>query len=136
MAKKNTQPEKELHAPFELSDVSRETAKVYAEHLANMVLSQGWLLMEQILKGNCARIERIIITRMEPETHAKLSEAELDEYRIQLNQIERLIQHPHDLIKQYKAVEEPVTKTYDPYAASTDRRELQRSEVVRTLTDE
>lgn len=137
MTKKKAKTETvDLHQRFELGDVSRETARNYAEHLKHMVNVPGWLLLKQILEGNCARIERVIITRMDPETGAKLSETELDEYRIQLNQIERLIKQPYKLIEQYSPKEGKITKTFDPYAQSTDSRELRSSEVVRTLSDE
>ncbi len=116
VAKKATVQQIDLHKPFDLTDVSRETLESYAFYLNEMVHSAGWKLMVQVLEGNLQVLERQIITKKQVLTDNPLSDAEVDKLRDQHEILSELINKPHELIELYGKKEAPVpSPSYDPY---------------------
>lgn len=106
----------DLSKPFDLTDVSPVTLEGYAFYLKEMLNSGGWKLMEQVLEGNMALLERQIIAKRELEGK-ELSEEEVDLLRVQHAQIVQLIKTPSELIKKYGKPEDAKGITeYDPYS--------------------
>jgi hypothetical protein len=134
MAKKQTQPEVQLHTKFNLADISTEQRLRHAELLEHMTLTAGWQLMKQILEGNLSVIEKAILTKRDPVTGAVMTEAETDQLRMQHAQIDQLIRKPEELIKLFRAEQKVgATGSYDPYQRSTDMREERKITDARSL---
>lgn len=125
MAKKKTTKKKttvrkaktiELHTEFDLGTINTETRKLYAAYLTEMLSTNGWRLMETILKSNLAVIEKAIITKMDPVTNKVMTDQEVDEYRIQHTQLDTLLKKPAELVAQFAGAEKVgVVFSYDPY---------------------
>jgi hypothetical protein len=106
----------DLHKPFDLTDVSRETLESYAFYLKELVNSAGWKLMSQVLEGNLSVLERQIITKKQVLTGNALTDEEVDKLRDQHEILTELMQKPHELIAKYGKPEEPTpSPNYDPY---------------------
>jgi len=106
----------DLHKPFDLTDVSRETLESYTFYLKELVNSAGWKLMSQVLEGNLSILERQIITKKQVLTGAALSNEDVDKLRDQHEILTELMQKPHELIAKYGKPGEPIpSPDYDPY---------------------
>jgi hypothetical protein len=111
----------DLHKPFDLTDVSRETLESYTHYLKEMVNSAGWKLMCQVLEGNLALLEKQIIRKKEVLTNRALSDEEVDKLRDQHEILEELINKPQELIKKYGVAEDPTpSPSYDPYGGNRE----------------
>lgn len=135
MAKKKTQKKETLHEKYSLEDLSPETATAYASHLEQMLALPGWQILKKMLESNLANVEQAIILKVDPESGMKITEAEVDEFRIQYAQIKQLLATPRRLIKMLSAPkEETGDMTYDPYQQSADpvveRRRVSTSSLV------
>lgn len=116
VAKKTTVEQIDLHQPFNLNDVSRETLENYALYLKEMTYSPGWKLMVQVLEGNLQVLERQIISKRQVLTNTPLSDADVDKLRDQHEILSELINKPQELIARYGKKEEGVpSPSYDPY---------------------
>lgn len=134
-SKKKEKVEKyESHTPFDLAVKTEEQARELVTHLKNMKATAGWQLMVQILEGNMATLEQMIITKQHPETGGFFSEVQLDEMRSKRNYLAELVGKPDELIKRFEENKSPQMPEYDPY--HTDARQIgKESESVGTLTD-
>lgn len=132
MAKKKTL---DMRQPIDLSDVSRETLLNRAVWLEQMMLTQGWQLMEAIMAENIKRLEGQIITKSDGMT--KFSEAEVDELRMQHAQMTQLLEKPAQLVAQFRGEQKiGATSDYDPYQSSTDKGVERERVQAGTLTSE
>ena len=115
-AAKETVKQIDLHQPFDLTDVSRETLESYTFYLKELVNSAGWKLMSQVLEGNLALLERQIVSKRQVLTNKTLTDEEVDGLRDQHEILTELLQKPHELIQQYSPNSEPIpSPDYDPY---------------------
>ena len=106
----------DLSQPFNLTNVSGETLKAYCLYLEQMLVSPGWKLMEHVLEGNMALLERQIVTKREALTARILSDAEVDKLRDQHQIVEELLQKPKQLIEKYGEKKAGIpAPEYDPY---------------------
>lgn len=111
----------DLHKPFDLTDVSRETLESYTFYLKEMVNSAGWKLMVQVLEGNLALLEKQIVRKKEVLTNRALTDEEVDKLRDQHEILEELMQKPHELIEKYAVAEDPTpSPSYDPYGGNRE----------------
>lgn len=111
----------DLHKPFDLTDVSRETLESYTFYLKEMVNSAGWKLMVQVLEGNLALLEKQIVRKKEVLTNRELTEQEVDKLRDQHEILEELMKKPHELIEKYAVAEDPTpSPSYDPYGGNRE----------------
>lgn len=130
--KKKREPQ--LHDKFELGEITTEMRTTYAELLEQMTMTAGWKLMVQILEGNLSIIEKAVLTKRDPVTAKTMTEAEVDELRMQHAQIDQLLNKPAELISKFRAEKNiGETGSYDPYQRSADIREERKMTSVRSL---
>lgn len=139
-AKKGTKAKKQAPSKnirrgktFNLDIKNPEQAVVLVAELENLKFSGGWKLLVQILEGNMAALERAIITRIDPSTGTKLSEAELDELRAKHAVFAELVEKPDDLIELFRKQSGGLVPAYDPY--HTDIKAMLRGETAQKQGD-
>lgn len=127
-AKKVVAPKNVKHKTFNLDVKTKEQGETLIAHLNQMKLSEGWRLMKQILEGNMAVLERAIITKIDPQTGTKLSEAALDELRGKLAVFGEVVEKPDQLIEMFRKQSGGFVPAYDPY--HTDIKQMLRGDTV------
>lgn len=145
MTKKKTTTKKVTKQPkltrgkaFNLDVRTPAQAETLITQLQMLKVSGGWVLMQQILEGNMAHLERVIITKVDPETGMKLSEAALDELRSKHAVFGELVGKPDELIEKFRKQSGGFIPAYDPYHVSvkqmlTDTKAAVEEESVGTL---
>lgn len=125
----------DLSKPFDLTDVSQETLESYAYYLKEMLNSAGWKLMEQVLEGNMAILEKQIVSKRDIETGMELTEDQVDLLRVQHAQIVQLMNTPRKLIKQYGKPEDvKAVAEYDPYSFKGKDSDVLNASVMSNTT--
>ena len=127
------------HTKFDLNISTPEQANELVGHLSVMVATSGWLMLKQIMNGNIAVLEEIILDGKDPDTGVKLSEDEIEGARKTRAIMKEMIEKPEQLIAQFKQQAGMEMPTYDPYAV--DVRQFNADSRVgqpraRTLTTE
>lgn len=117
-------------------DADTATRGSYALHLESLIHHPGWKVIEGIMQQNMDRLEDIIITRRVPGVDTKLTDQELDEYRIQHAQLHQTLNLPAQLIDAYKAKGGQEAETLDPYAQTNDPKVERRKKCASTLKEE
>lgn len=124
MATKKAQPKKKVTAKakplargkgFNLDIRTKEQGETLIAHLTQLKLSGGWALMKQILEGNMAALERAIITKTDPQTGTKLTEAQADELRSKHAVFGEVVGKPDQLIELFRKQSGGFVPSYDPY---------------------
>lgn len=136
MATKKTQPKKKKAAvkeksvtrgqKFNLDVRTKEDAETLCAHLERLKVEGGWVLLVQILKGNMEALERGIITKSDPQTGSKLSEAQVDELRSKHAVFGEVVGKPDQLIEMFRKQSGGLLPAYDPY--HTDIKEMLRGD--------
>lgn len=116
------------HTKFDLNIETQEQANELVGHLSVMIATSGWLLLKQIMNGNIARLEDIILDAKDPETGEKMTEDELSEARKTRAIMKEMIEKPESLIKQFREQVGVEMPTYDPYAV--DVRQFDANSMV------
>ncbi len=124
--KKVAAPKSVKHKAFNLDVKTKEQADTLIAHLTQLKLGAGWALMKQILEGNMAVLERAIITRIDPQTGTKLSEAQLDEMRSKHAVFGEVVEKPDQLIELFRKQSGGFVPAYDPY--HTDIKQMLRGD--------
>lgn len=140
MNTKKKQPKKKAASKrVESFDLDIKDARQAEELVAYMMQLQacaGWLLLRQIMVGNIAVLEGMILDRVDPQTGKALTDAELDKVRDKRGIMKEMIEKPQQLIEMFKKQTGKTIETYDPYAV--DVRQFNKnsevgSPVARTL---
>lgn len=139
MSIKKPKTKKKLTKRVESFDLDIKDARQAEELVAYMMqlqASAGWLLLKQIMVGNIAVLESMILDRVDPQTGKPLTEDELDKVRDKRGIMKEMIEKPQQLIEMFKKQTGQTVETYDPYAV--DVRQFNKDSkvgnpVVRTL---
>jgi hypothetical protein len=129
----------EPHTAFDLEIKTKAQGEELAEHLKNLKVSSGWMIMKQILEGNLSLLERQIVTKKNLNGEI-LTDADVDDLRKTHFVMEELVNKPDFLIAQLTKEDGAGIPTYDPYAS--DARQLRGdperigSPMARTLITE
>lgn len=107
--------ETSLHKNFDLNIQNDAQANELVGHLSMLIATSGWMLLKQIMNGNIAALEEMIIDGVD-ENNKRLSEDNLNDARKTRAIMKEMIEKPEDLIKQFKQHAGTETPTYDPYA--------------------
>lgn len=102
-------------AKFSLDIKTREDAETLTIQMMELKLSAGWAILAKMLENSMAVMERAIITKVDPETFATLSEAQLDELRGRHKVFDEVLKKPDQLIESFKKQSPMHMPTYDPY---------------------
>lgn len=104
MAKKTTTKEpmilqySEMYVDLATRDPKK--MKEYAEYVAAMLQSPGWLIMSKILEENAKVLETQIIAKVDEEGNP-ITEDEVDLIRVHHAQIKQLLNKPRELVRHF-----------------------------------
>lgn len=123
---------------FDLDIKNPAQAEELVAYMVQLQASAGWLLLRQIMQGNIAVLEAMIIDRIDMNTGNKLTEEQLDEARDKRAIMKEMIEKPQALIDMFKKQTGTPVETFDPYAV--DVRQFNKNSnvgnpVARTLQD-
>ena len=106
---------------FDLTISTKEQSYEMMEHFTNLINTQGWLILKQIMLGNVAVLENMILERKDAETGRKLTDEELDEVRLKRNILLETVDKPESMIRKLAQAHEGVmVPSYDPYESKDD----------------
>jgi hypothetical protein len=111
---------------FNLDIRTKEQGETLIAHLQLLKVAGGWMLMKQILEGNMAALERAIITKADPQTGTKLTEAQVDELRSKHAVFGEVVGKPDQLIELFRQQSGGFVPSYDPY--HTDIKKMLRDD--------
>lgn len=120
---------------FDLNIRDKKQADELVEHMSNLICSQGWILLKQIIEGNVAVLEEAILDRKDPLTGEKMTEEELDDARRHRAIMIELVNKPDQLIEKFKEQGIQPLPSYDPYAMHL-KESAHESDVENTLSTE
>lgn len=121
-AKKKATKKKEvekldLSKPLDVENASKAQRKDYAAFLEQLKVTAGWKILERVMDDNLQIIANQIVEKQGVDGR-KLEDIEVDELRIQYNQIKQLKGLPDQLIEQFLPEEDQPEVQYDPYSAT------------------
>jgi hypothetical protein len=103
---------------FDLNIETQEQANELVGHLSVMTATSGWLLLKQIMTGNIAVLEEMILDKKDAVTGEPLSDEDVDSARKTRGVMKEMVEMPEKLIKQFRKQQTGAegVPTYDPYA--------------------
>lgn len=135
-AKKTKQNQTKTHKPFNLQIKTEEQARELMANMAGLKMNTGWLILQEIMRGNIAVMEAEILTKRNAEDGSAISNEQCDELRYKRSYMEELIRKPDDLMKQFQKEARIDMPIYDPYASETDAAKEKAKEYAHTLSIE
>jgi len=122
-AKKKTTKKKaevqklDLSKPLDIQNATTQQRKDYAAFLEQLKVSAGWKILERTMDDNLQIIATQIVDKVGTDGQ-KLEDTEVDELRIQYNQIKQLKEMPDVLIDRFLPKESEPEQQYDPYSSN------------------
>ena len=108
------------YEPFDLSVETPEQGIEIAIHLQNMMNTQGWHIMKQVLEGNIAILEQAIVRKKDPDTGELLTDEEVEDVRKNHNIMEQMLNKPQELVERFKKQDSTLIPSYDPFDNGTE----------------
>jgi len=107
----------DLSKPLDIENASFEQRRDYAAFLEQLKVTAGWKILERTMDDNLQVIANQIVEKVSA-TGQPLEDKEVDELRIQYNQIKQLKQLPDALIDRFLPKETTPEMQYDPYSST------------------
>lgn len=108
----------DVHVDLHTRD--KKKMKEYAQFVAAMLQSPGWLIMRKILEENAKVLETQIIAKVDVEGN-EMTEQDVDIVRVQYAQIKQLIDKPRQLVEQFdQKTKVAMTPELDVYKAISE----------------
>lgn len=126
-------PKKARSKAFSLRIKTQEDAETLVGHMEQLKVSAGWNIIAQLLEDSMAVMERVIITKIDPETNLKLSEEQLDELRSRHMIFDEVLKKPDSLIFTFMKSSPMHMPVYDPY--HTDYKRMTKDTREHILED-
>ena len=106
----------DLSKPLDIENASISQRKDYAAFLEQLKVTAGWKILERTMDDNLQVIANQIVDKL--SAHGQpLDDKEVDELRIQYNQIKQLKKLPDTLIDRFLPKESTPEMQYDPYSS-------------------
>jgi len=114
-AKKQEVKKLDLSQPLHELGQTIEERQLVTAHLYQLKSNVGWKILEQVMDDNLQVLASQIVDKVKSDGTV-LTDAEVDELRIQHAQIKQLKAMPDVLIEQFKPREAGQEIQYDPYS--------------------
>lgn len=113
---RETEPKKlDLSKPLSNLGDSKENRELVNAHLEQLKVSVGWKILEQVMGDNLQVLAQQIVDKVDLNGQP-LTDEQVDELRIQHNQIKQLKGMPDILIATFTPQEGKPDPQYDPYS--------------------
>lgn len=119
--KKKTVVRRSRKTAINIDVQTKAQAEALVTYLQALKTHPGWMVMVQVMELNIDAFEESILSKMDVMTGAKLSEEQIDEYRLKRFYMKQLIEKPDEMIAQFKKSAGIPMPEYDPYAKGGEK---------------